>query len=63
MRLVLAIIALANTLELPVVAEGIESAAMAETLARLGCAMGQGFHFGHPLPVEAITAAKDGAAA
>ncbi|HWU96654.1 MAG TPA: EAL domain-containing protein [Sphingomonas sp.] len=63
MRLVLAIIALANTLELPVVAEGIETAATAEALARLGCAMGQGYHFGYPLPVEGIVPAIGGAAA
>ncbi|WP_342250058.1 putative bifunctional diguanylate cyclase/phosphodiesterase [Sphingomonas sp. OTU376] len=63
MRLVLAIVTLANTLELPVVAEGIENAATAEALARLGCAMGQGFHFGHPMPVEGIAAVGGGVAA
>ncbi len=63
MRLVLAIITLANTLELPVVAEGIEDAASAEALAKLGCAMGQGFHFGHPMPVEEVVATLSGAVA
>ncbi len=63
MRLVLAIIALADTLELPVVAEGIESEEAADTLARLGCAMGQGFLFGHPMPVESIAAMGGGVAA
>jgi len=57
MRLVHAIISLANTLGLPVVAEGIESASTARTLARLGCAMGQGFHYGYPTPIEDIALA------
>jgi diguanylate cyclase (GGDEF)-like protein len=54
LRLVHAIITLASTLGLPVVAEGIESASTARTLARLGCTMGQGFYYGHPLPVDAV---------
>nr|WP_240699994.1 EAL domain-containing protein [Sphingomonas gei] len=56
LRLVHAIITLASTLDLPVVAEGIESASTARTLAGLGCAMGQGFHYGHPMPVAQIEA-------
>ena len=61
LRLVHAIITLASTLDLPVVAEGIESASTARTLAGLGCAMGQGFHYGHPLPMAQI-AGQAGAA-
>jgi diguanylate cyclase (GGDEF)-like protein len=56
LRLVHAIITLASTLDLPVVAEGIESASTARTLAALGCAMGQGFHYGYPVPIEQIEA-------
>lgn len=56
LRLVHAIITLANTLGLPVVAEGIESASTARTLVRLGCAMGQGFHFGYPMSRDDVEA-------
>ncbi|MDG2532509.1 EAL domain-containing protein [Sphingomonas sp. HITSZ_GF] len=63
MRLVLAIVTLANTLGLPVVAEGIESAATAETLAQLGCAMGQGFLYGHPMCAMDIVAVRNASAA
>ncbi|MCX8475982.1 MAG: EAL domain-containing protein [Sphingomonas sp.] len=56
LRLVHSIIALASTLDLPVVAEGIESASTARTLVQLGCAMGQGFHFGHPMSKAAVEA-------
>jgi diguanylate cyclase (GGDEF)-like protein len=60
LRLVHSIIALARTLGLPVVAEGIETAATAQTLRRLGCAMGQGFHFGHPMAKADIEALDGG---
>jgi len=56
LRLVHAIITLANTLGLPVVAEGIESASTARTLVQLGCAMGQGFHFGYPMSKDDVEA-------
>ncbi|NIJ18736.1 diguanylate cyclase (GGDEF)-like protein [Sphingomonas naasensis] len=56
LRLVHAIITLANTLGLPVVAEGIESASTARTLVGLGCAMGQGFHFGYPMSRDDVEA-------
>jgi predicted signal transduction protein with EAL and GGDEF domain len=49
LRFVQAILGLAATLGLPVVAEGIESASTARVLARLGCAQGQGYHFGYPM--------------
>jgi diguanylate cyclase (GGDEF)-like protein len=44
-----AILRLAATLELSVVAEGIERAEQAELLRRLDCGLGQGFHFARPL--------------
>jgi diguanylate cyclase (GGDEF)-like protein len=53
LKIVRAIIGLATSLELPVVAEGIESAAAARQLRDLGCASGQGFYFGKPMPAEA----------
>jgi predicted signal transduction protein with EAL and GGDEF domain len=50
------IVDLAHTLELDVVAEGIENAAVAALLRDLGCETGQGFHFAPPMPVEAFAA-------
>jgi len=44
------IIALAHTLGLEVVAEGIEAAAQFEVLHSLACDCGQGYWFSHPLP-------------
>jgi diguanylate cyclase (GGDEF)-like protein/PAS domain S-box-containing protein len=45
-----AVISLAHTLDLQVVAEGIETTAQAETLHGLGCDHGQGFLLGRPTP-------------
>jgi diguanylate cyclase (GGDEF)-like protein len=50
MKLVKAIVGLAISLDLPVVAEGIENPEDAEVLRNLGCAQGQGFLFGRPVP-------------
>jgi diguanylate cyclase (GGDEF)-like protein len=44
-----AIVRLASSLDLEVVAEGIETPQQAETVSALGCGLGQGFHFGSPL--------------
>ena len=44
-----AVIALGQSLGLPVIAEGIESAAVATKLAELGCAIGQGRRWGRAL--------------
>jgi EAL domain-containing protein (putative c-di-GMP-specific phosphodiesterase class I) len=49
-----AIISLAGVLGLETVAEGIETDAQATTLAALGCALAQGYHFSSPVPPEAI---------
>ncbi|MBO9622892.1 MAG: EAL domain-containing protein [Sphingomonas sp.] len=55
-RMVHAIVSLASTLGLPVVAEGIESASTAKALLALGCALGQGFHFGQPMSRDEVEA-------
>jgi diguanylate cyclase (GGDEF)-like protein/PAS domain S-box-containing protein len=44
------IVALADTLNLSVTAEGIETPAQQTELLRLGCARGQGYLFARPLP-------------
>ncbi|MFP5326331.1 MAG: putative bifunctional diguanylate cyclase/phosphodiesterase, partial [Acidimicrobiia bacterium] len=54
-QLVRTIVDLARGLGTKTVAEGIETAEQAEELARLGCHYGQGFHFSHPLEVEAFS--------
>ncbi len=52
--LVAAIIAIGRSLELEVIAEGVETRDQAEQLHRLGCRIFQGFHFAPPLPPEAF---------
>jgi diguanylate cyclase (GGDEF)-like protein/PAS domain S-box-containing protein len=56
-----AIVELAQALQLPVVAEGIEGSGQAEELLRLGCGLGQGFYFAKPLEareLEKLVASK-----
>jgi EAL domain-containing protein (putative c-di-GMP-specific phosphodiesterase class I) len=47
--IVRSVIALAHDVGLRVVAEGVEDASTHAALAELGCAVVQGFHFGHAL--------------
>ena len=47
------IIELARTLDVAVVAEGIETQDQADALVALECDYGQGFHLGRPEPVKA----------
>ena len=55
------VLALAATLELDVVAEGVEHAGQRDFLAQAGCRAFQGFLFGRPGPVDQLPLA-DGAA-
>jgi diguanylate cyclase (GGDEF)-like protein len=50
--IVSAIVALARTLDLEIVAEGVETTAQQEFLTRLGCDSLQGFLFGRPMPPD-----------
>lgn len=43
---------LAHSLDLGVVAEGVEDAAAARTLREMGCDLGQGYFFAPPAPAE-----------
>jgi EAL domain-containing protein (putative c-di-GMP-specific phosphodiesterase class I) len=43
---------LANALAVPVCAEGTESEPVYEAVVALGCAIGQGWYFGKPMPAE-----------
>jgi diguanylate cyclase (GGDEF)-like protein/PAS domain S-box-containing protein len=48
-----AVVALGDTLDLEVVAEGIEFSEQMATLRSLGCDLGQGFYFAKPMNAEA----------
>lgn len=50
-----AIVSLARTLKLEVVAEGVETAEQVRRLAEQGCRMMQGFYFSKPLPANDLT--------
>ncbi|HEX3986243.1 MAG TPA: GGDEF domain-containing phosphodiesterase, partial [Acidobacteriaceae bacterium] len=54
--LVQAILSLAHSLDLQVVAEGVEREDQAETLVRLGCDVMQGYFFAPPQPAAGIPA-------
>lgn len=57
LKIVRAINGLAQSLDLPVVAEGIECAATAELLRELGCAQGQGYFFGQAMSGDVVSKA------
>jgi diguanylate cyclase (GGDEF)-like protein len=50
-----AVTALAQGLEVPVTAEGIEDEATYEALVGMGCAAGQGWYFGKPMHADAAS--------
>jgi diguanylate cyclase (GGDEF)-like protein len=50
--IVVAIVRLGESLGMPITAEGVEDAATATELTRLGCAKGQGWHYGRALSAE-----------
>jgi EAL domain-containing protein (putative c-di-GMP-specific phosphodiesterase class I) len=52
--IVQAIIALANTLKLNVVAEGVETHGQLQTLNRFQCDIIQGYYFSKPVPADQI---------
>jgi EAL domain-containing protein (putative c-di-GMP-specific phosphodiesterase class I) len=58
--LVAGIINLAHTLNLTVIAEGIETGRHRDALAELGCPLGQGYFYASPVgPTEALTWLND----
>ena len=61
-EIVKALVGLAHSLGLEVIAEGVETATQLEHLQLLGCEFAQGFHVSAPLRPEDATALLDGAA-
>jgi diguanylate cyclase (GGDEF)-like protein len=55
-RLLRSVMALAEGLELVLIAEGVETPEQARTLAALGCPLAQGYLFGRPRPVAELVA-------
>ncbi len=53
------VVALADSLGLAVIAEGVESAAQRDFLASQGCNAYQGYYFSRPLPIEAFETYAD----
>ena len=54
--IVTAIVAMARSLGVDVVAEGIETEAQLEVLRRLGCPRGQGYYLARPMDAAQATA-------
>ncbi|MGZ3238487.1 MAG: EAL domain-containing protein, partial [Burkholderiaceae bacterium] len=50
-----AIIAMANTMDLKVIAEGVETHEQASFLQQHGCHSAQGFYYGKPVSAERVT--------
>jgi diguanylate cyclase (GGDEF)-like protein len=62
-RLLRSVMALADALDLTLIAEGVETEEQARTLTELGCPMAQGWLFGRPQPVADLIASWAPAAA
>ncbi len=56
MAVIRAITALADSLGIEVIAEGVETSAQRQMLIEIGCRKAQGFLFSHPQPIERIVA-------
>ncbi len=54
LSVVMAILAIADSYGLSVVAEGVETERHAAILRELGCAQGQGYYFGRPVPAAEL---------
>jgi len=53
------IVSLGRTLQLDVVAEGVETKQQFDHLKRIGCPFAQGYYFGRPTPPEALASAAE----
>jgi len=57
---VAAVVAIASSMGIATVAEGIETEEQAEALRSLGCTEGQGFLYARPLPAGEAVAVMEG---
>lgn len=55
-KLVEAVVAMAHSLDMQVVAEGVESATQARLLREMGCCHAQGYYYSRPVPAEEFAA-------
>lgn len=62
-KIVRAMIALANELDLTVVAEGVETEATETMLREAGCDIGQGWYFGRAMPADPLHASASASSA
>ncbi|MBQ7944617.1 MAG: EAL domain-containing protein [Lachnospiraceae bacterium] len=51
-NIISAVIRMANSLELPIIAEGVENVEQANFLKNLGCVVMQGYYFAKPMPAD-----------
>lgn len=58
-KIVAAVVGLGQSLGLETIAEGIETQEQADLLLRLGCGIGQGWHYGRPAPAEQLSSVID----
>ena len=54
--IVRAVVQMAHSLSLTTIAEGVETAEMAQALLAYGCDEAQGYHYGRPMPAEELSA-------
>jgi EAL domain-containing protein (putative c-di-GMP-specific phosphodiesterase class I) len=52
------VVSMADRMDLPVVAEGVETAEQLDALRTLGCRWAQGYHLGRPAPLTALVDAR-----
>ena len=55
LELIRAIVSISATMQLNIIAEGVETETQAERLKALGCQYLQGYYFGRPEPIDATT--------
>lgn len=58
-KIVAAVVGLGQSLGLKTVAEGIETEEQTDMLLRLGCEIGQGWHYGRPAPADELSSLID----
>lgn len=51
-KIIESVVQLANNLDMPVIAEGVEELEQVEMLKKIGCHIIQGFYFAKPMPVD-----------